>query len=266
MNRVYQCFPGGKFKALTMSYDDGRTFDRKLVEIFNRYGIRGTFHLNSGFLGDNAHISREEAAELYRGHEIACHTVTHPTIVRLPLPQAVQQVLEDRRNLEEITGNPVRGLSYPNGSYSQDIEMLLKPLGIEYARIVGSTDSFGLPENFYEWQATCHHNHNLLQHADEFVSLCKSQYLSLMYVWGHSYEFDRDGNWNLIEEFCKRVSNRDDMWYATNIEIVDTMTLWKNLQFTAKGDFVYNPCVQSAYASVEGQIVEIKGGVRTKLF
>jgi hypothetical protein len=39
-----------------MSYDDGRTQDRRLVALFNRFGIRGTFHLNSGFLGDERHI------------------------------------------------------------------------------------------------------------------------------------------------------------------------------------------------------------------
>ena len=45
---IYTCFPGGKHKVLTMSYDDGRLEDRRLVELFNRYGIRGTFNLNGG--------------------------------------------------------------------------------------------------------------------------------------------------------------------------------------------------------------------------
>ena len=47
MNKVYTCYPGGKHKALTMSYDDGKVFDRRLVEIFNKYGIKGTFHLTA---------------------------------------------------------------------------------------------------------------------------------------------------------------------------------------------------------------------------
>ena len=29
MNKVYVCFPGGKHKALTMSYDDGKEEDRR---------------------------------------------------------------------------------------------------------------------------------------------------------------------------------------------------------------------------------------------
>lgn len=80
MNKVYCCFPGGKHKALTMSYDDGRTQDRRLVPLFNQYGIKGTFHLNSGFLGDERHVRPDEVSTLYAGHEVACHTVSHPTI------------------------------------------------------------------------------------------------------------------------------------------------------------------------------------------
>ena len=36
MNRIYKCFPGGKFKVLTLSYDDGKLEDKRLVDIFNK--------------------------------------------------------------------------------------------------------------------------------------------------------------------------------------------------------------------------------------
>lgn len=45
-------FPGGKAKALTMSYDDGKVQDRRLIDIFNKYGIKGTFNLNYGQVGE----------------------------------------------------------------------------------------------------------------------------------------------------------------------------------------------------------------------
>ena len=38
----------GKKKAVTFSYDDGVTQDRRLVEMMNTYGVKGTFNLNSG--------------------------------------------------------------------------------------------------------------------------------------------------------------------------------------------------------------------------
>ena len=160
---IYTCFPQGKHKVLTMSYDDGKIFDRKLIEIFNKYGIKGTFHLNTGIMPvDEDRIQLSEVKELYKGHEVSCHTSTHPTIERCPLDQVVQQVIEDRKALEDAVGYPVRGLSYPNGSYSKDIINLLPACGIEYSRVVGSTDDFAFPDNFLEWKSTCHHGHNVL--------------------------------------------------------------------------------------------------------
>lgn len=266
MHTIFKCFPNGKFKALTMSYDDGKLPDRKLISIFNKYGIKGTFHINSGLIGTENRLSEDDIKTLYLGHEIAAHTLTHPTLARCPDSEIVRQILEDRKKLEEITGYTVRGLSYPNGSYNNSIKELLKHLGIEYSRIVGNTDSFALPTDFYSWEATCHHNHNLMEHAKEFVSLNKKQYLYLMYVWGHSYEFEKDNNWNLIEDFCSYVSDKDDIWYATNIELVDYKHVLDNLKFSAKSNFVYNPSAKSAWITVDGEVVELKGGSQIKLF
>ena len=268
LKTIYTCFPGGRHKALTMSYDDGRSFDRRLIEIFNKYGIKGTFHLNAGLLGDGTwgeRIGFDEIRELYKGHEVSCHTYTHPTIERCPLSQVVQQIIEDRKILEEAVGYPVRGMSYPNGSYSEDIKKLLPACGIEYSRVVGNTDTFAMPSDYLEWTSTCHHNHNLMENAERFLALDKTQYLYLMYVWGHSYEFDGQNNWEHIENFCKAVGGRDNIWYATNIEIVDYMNAANNLKYSAKGDMVYNPSAISVWISVDRKIVEIPGGRTVKL-
>lgn len=248
-----------------MSYDDGKLEDKRLVDIFNKNGIKGTFHINSGLFGDNVRIQASEIKALYNGHEVAAHTLTHPTIARCPKEQIVQQILEDRRNLENIVGYTVRGLSYPNGSYNTQIKSLLPHLGIEYSRVVGSSKNFALPEDLFEWQATCHHNTDLMKLAESFGDLHKKQYLYMMYVWGHSYEFTQDNNWELIEEFCEYISNRDDIWYATNIEIVDYLKAMDNLKFSSACDFVYNPSAMTVWLSIDGEIVEVKGGTQKQL-
>lgn len=268
---IYTCFPGGKHKVLTMSYDDGREEDRRLVEIFNRHGIRGTFNLNAGIDWDERRIPMREYPALYRGHEVACHTFMHPTISRCPLDQVAQQILNDRRVLEDVMGYPVRGLAYPNGSYSREIIHLLPALGIRHARVVPVTGGFNMPDNFLEWSGTCHHNGALMEKARAFADLHKTQYLYMMYVWGHSYEFTDRDNWNVMEEFCEFIGGRDDIWYATNIEIVDYMADAARLQYTAAGNLVYNPNAQSIWIQVEmpgkeKQIHEIPGGQTKKLF
>ncbi len=265
LKTIYTCFPEGKHKVLTMSYDDGQLFDKRLIEIFNDCGIKGTFHLNSG-IPDERRVDLSELKDVYRGHEVACHTSTHPTIERCPLSQVVQQIIEDRKLLENAVGYPVRGLSYPNGSYSEDIKRLLPACGIEYSRVVGSTDDFGFPNDYYEWMSTCHHSHNLMQNAHRFAELNKTQYLYMMYVWGHSYEFDRDNIWDKIEEFCEFIGKRGDIWYATNIQIVDYMNAAKNLKFTAVGDMVYNPSAIPVWISVDRQTFRINPGETVKLW
>lgn len=265
MKNIYYCFPKGKFKVLTMSYDDGKKEDRRLVSLFNRHNIKGTFHVNAGILNDPERIPLNEMKELYEGHEISGHTFTHPTIARCPIEQVVKQVLTDREGLEEVAGYPVRGLSYPNGSYNEEIKKALPHLGIKYARVVGNSDNFQMPDDFYQWQSTCHHNHNLQKLGEEFVALHKKQYLYMMYVWGHSYEFRLQDNWQVIEDFCELVSNKEEIWYATNIQIVDYMEVLDRLQFSSKGDFVYNPSFEAAWLSVDEKIIEIPGGKQVYL-
>lgn len=265
MTNVLLTFPEGKHKVLTASYDDGRTADRRLVRVFNEHGIKGTFHLNSGLAGGNDRLTLEEAEELYRGHEIAAHTVKHPTIARCAREQLVSEISEDRKALERIANYPVRGFSYPNGSFNREIKEILPFLGIEYARTVNSHGDFRMPDDFMEWNPTCHHNRNLLELTETFKQLKTRQHLYMLYVWGHSYEFDNDNNWELIESFCQSAGGRDDIWYATNMEIVEYLKGFKRLQFSAAMDFVYNPSYASIWLEAGGTIIEAKGGGMTSL-
>ncbi|WP_046176296.1 polysaccharide deacetylase family protein [Domibacillus indicus] len=265
MAKVIVTFPKGKHKVLTLSYDDGKAADRRLVELFNRCGLKGTFHLNSGLLGTGDRIPEKEISALYKGHEISAHTCTHPTIERSPKEQLASEVMEDRKQLEQIAGYTVRGMSYPNGSYNSFIKSMLPFLGIEYARTVNSTGLFSMPDDFHEWNPTCHHKHNLMGKAEMFAGLHKTQYLYMMYVWGHSYEFDHDNNWGMMEGFCKFIGGREDIWYATNIEIVDYMNAFRALKFSADSSFVYNPSAISVWLSVDEKIVEVRGGEQVGL-
>ena len=259
MNQIYCCFPGGKCKALTLSYDDGMNADRRLIEIMNRYGIRGTFHLNN-CCGDAGHVPAEEIPALYAGHEIACHTANHPTLARCPGTEAAQEILSNRTALEEIAGYPVVGFSYPNRSFSPEIISLLPLLGIRYAREGETTGNFLLPEDLYRWKGTCHHKDHLLDYGREFTEINKPAYLRLMYVWGHSWQFDADHNWDVIEEFCKLAGGRDDIWYCTNLEYADCIENFRRLRFSADNRFVFNPNAASCWITVNGTAVEIPSG------
>ena len=215
MRYIRMCYPEGKLKALTMSYDDGRTADRRLVEIFNKYGIRGSFHLNSGKFDTNDYITSAEVAELYKNHEVSCHTVTHPFLERSNAVQIINEVWEDRRNLERLCGYPVTGMSYPFGTVDSDV-------------------------------------------VDRF--LASGYPLAVLYVWGHSYEFNNNNNWELIEDFCRKMSGKTDVWYATNIEIVRYVNAVRALVFNADMTMVYNPSAQPVWFTCDGKEVIAEPG------
>jgi peptidoglycan-N-acetylglucosamine deacetylase len=253
-------FPGGMTKALTMSFDDGRTQDRRLVEKLNTYGLKSTFHLNSGKLGEDRYITAEEAAGLFAGHEVSAHTVTHPFLEQTPPDRVVMELMEDRAALEAIVGYPVRGMSYPFGTWNERVVQALPAVGIEYARTTNSHGTFRMPSNLLLWDPTCHHKH-MMEQADNFLAH-QPRYprLALLYVWGHSYEFDNDNNWDLIDRFGERVGARDDIWYATNAEIVEYMRASERLRFSVTGRFIHNPSAISVWVSAGSDIVEIRGG------
>ena len=69
MDTIYKCFPGGRHKVLTMSYDDGKPEDERLVQIFRDNGIKGTFHLNAGLYEDSQYgrLPLSRVRRLYEG-------------------------------------------------------------------------------------------------------------------------------------------------------------------------------------------------------
>ena len=251
---VYLRFPGGRKKSFTMSYDDGVETDVRLIEIMKKNGLKGTFNLNSGIFAAEGttyapgtihrRMSRSKILEAYAdsGMEIACHGLTHAHLDRLPPELATYEVLQDRQNLEEMFGRPIRGMAYACGQYNDDVVDTLKRCGIAYCRTVISTNSFDVPTDWLRLPATCHHNSDrLMKHAETLVGRSPVNEPWLFYLWGHSYEFDQFQNWEMIEKFADYVGGHDDVWYCTNIEMYDYLAAYRSLKFSVNGKYVFNP-------------------------
>lgn len=255
-------YPQGKRKALTFSYDDGQNFDERLAELLRSHGMKGTFHLNSGRLGlhrgDEVFISREEVKEVYDGHEVACHGVEHRNLPTITRQQVILEIQEDRKVLEEVTGGLVQGMSYAFGNYNQEIMDIARSLGIKYSRTVQDTKNFFPPSDFMAWHPTCHHNNGLLELADSFIDVAGYYELPVMYVWGHSFEFGRTGDWSVIEAFVDKMAGQENIWYATNMEIYTYIQAVRQQEFSADGLTMYNPTAASIWVSTKQGITEVK--------
>lgn len=217
-------------KAITFSYDDGIEQDRKLVEIFNKYGMKATFNLNTGiqtpesnFEIEGVYINRmkqEGLEELYRGHEIATHGLTHAAPTGMTKEQLDKEFLTDMSNIERIYGTYPVGMAYAYGCVDDEVVKYLKSIGIKYGRTVEASHSFEIPKEPLKLKATCHHDDDMLfELAEKFLKAEQEENEQMLfYVWGHSYEFDVNNNWDRIEEFCKMMSGKADIFYGTNRE------------------------------------------------
>ena len=230
----------GKKKALTFSFDDGVKQDLRLIKILNKYGLKATFNINSLCLGKKGavwvsgkKVKHDKVSErqlaLYKGHEIAAHTLTHPFLTSLDEEGIVYEVEEDRKNLERLTGQKVVGMAYPGGGVNHDervAEVISRRTSICYARTIISTDSLAVErEDLFRYHPTCHIlAENLDEIVDEFLSYDGEK--ALLYIWGHAYELDA-GNanpngmgWKKFDALCKKLSQKADIFYATNAEIL----------------------------------------------
>lgn len=263
MQIEFAYYPGGVRRALTMSFDDGKLADIRLAELFKKYGIKATFHYNSANIGKESYVTADDVRKIGEYHEVSCHGQTHAFLDKIPASFAVKEILEDKQTLEDITGELVRGLSYPYGTYTNEVLTLLPMLGIEYSRTINNTNSCYLPDNFLEWNPTCHQSHDIDKMWNKLMKFNK--HIRLLYIWGHSYEFDRDNTWERMENFCKMAGNNEEVWYATNIEIKDYITAMRNLVFSADQKIVFNPSAQTVWFGVDGEVMSIKGGETIKL-
>ncbi len=226
-------------KILTFSYDDAVTQDIRLIELFNKYGMKATFNLNSGLLGGENTLIREgrtvshnkikpeDIKYVYSGHEIAGHTVTHPRLPQLTDAEIIREVEEDRLRLSELAGYEVRGFAYPFGIDREDgriAELIANNTGIDYCRTTISNYSFDRQEKLHFFEPTVYHHaewDKMLELGEKFISL-KPNTDQIFYVWGHAYEFDINDTWKKLEEFLEMMSGRSDIEYLTNKEALLT--------------------------------------------
>jgi len=274
MKYCFLRYPGGKAKAVTFSYDDGVRHDLRLLETLNRYGIKCTLNLCSGRLGQSPSDSRLCPAEIQehildKGHEVAVHGKFHTSPVLTRPIQAIQDVLNCRLELEQTFDRIIRGMAYAdtgnmqlchNGTDYETIRQYLKDLGIVYARVTGDPlKNFRLPTDWLCWHPTARHaDPNVKDLIKAFADLDvnslyrSSRYPRLFTLWGHSFEFNNNQNWELLEELCEALGSLDDTWYATCMEIYEYVTAYDALVYSADCTKLYNPTPVKLWVDVDG--------------
>jgi len=276
-------FPEGKTKSVTLSYDDGCKDDIRFVETINQYGLKCTFNLVGKKIEKELPLSKAFIQKnfLSKGHEIAIHGYNHRAQNKIRSIEGIRDIIDCRIALENAFSIIVRGMAFPDNAVNRfkepdaykKIKAYLGDLEIAYVRsAAGDNDKFNLPEDWHNWIPTAHHdNPQIMEYIEKFLDLNVSeQYIAsrtprLFYMWGHSFEFENKQNWDHLEKICQKLGGKDDVWYATNIEIYDYVQAYNSLRYSADGTIVYNPTLFDIWFDVDGTLYRIQSGKTIRL-
>ena len=265
---IQRCYPQGKRKAFNITYDDGILQDVRFVELLNKYGLKGTFNLNSQLMEQEfewvhpngmvvKRLSKDAVRHLYDGHEVASHTLTHPYMTGKSEEEQMGEIGEDKRRLEELFGRVVAGFAVPFSYYDEKIAACVRKCGFEYGRCSEPSHSYSPWQDVYRWKTGIFHLAPGFMdfvdgffHTDEELALCQ--------IVGHSYDLDAEQMWETMEGIFRKIAEDPDILPMTHLEIVRYITAMSKAQITSK--FVRNLSETDLWFLVDGSPIQLYSG------
>ena len=259
-------YPNGKKKAFNITYDDGILQDVRFVELLNRYGLKGTFNLNSALMENQfewvhekglvvKRLSIDVVKDLYEGHEAASHTLHHPYMHDLSEEGVMWELGQDKRNLEVLFGKEIKGFAVPFDYYSGLIEECVKACGFAYGRISEMSHSFRPQKDYYNWKATVFHCEDVMEElVQQFVET--EEELAVFQIVGHSYDLDAEDMWDRMEHVLRTVSEQEDVLPMTNIEMIEYLKAMERAEITDA--YIQNHSDRSLWFAIDDVVHEVK--------
>lgn len=146
---------------IAVTFDDG--FQSILINalpVMYARKIPATIFVTTGFLGktpgwlhDSNHkdadeliLTREQLKQLPADKvAIGSHCVTHPNLITIDEKNAIQEISQSKRTLEEILNKSIYLLSFPHGAYNEKIVEMSKE--VKYKRVFSNIPSFLFSNN-----------------------------------------------------------------------------------------------------------------------
>ena len=206
-------------KQFVFAIDDGTVFDKKVIAIFNKHGIKATFNLNSGlqdfvWCKDWLEVRRlklEENKTIYEGHEVASHSLTHPYLTSLSDEDVYREVKEDIDNLKGVFRRDIQSFSFPFDGYDERTIGIIKSLGITHIILPAIDDSFRFPPDTYHIKVTSWNIDDALEKVQKFI---EDDQAELFVYLSHSYDYEYGASYDKLEDLCRIVSERKDIRIA----------------------------------------------------
>lgn len=178
----------------------------------------------------------------------------------------IECINDCQKRIERIFGREMAtGFVWPYCEQNNaKIKAFIDDSGFKSVRKTGDVldkTNFALPENRMAWSYNAH-NTNLMEIMEKYEAAPDNGTLRFFAFGVHSWDFERDGDWEKLSTFAKTYGNRpNDYWYATVDEIfayadaVDCLTVTDTA--------IENPTDLMVYAELDGEKITIPA--RTKI-
>ena len=209
-------------KIVCLSFDDGTIYDERFIGLLNKYGLEATLNLNSGLKDfvwyyDNRPIRRLDLSkhvDLYKGHEVASHSLTHPYFSGLNEEQCIREVQEDIDNLSSIFGYKVVGFAFPFHDQTEDnIRTVKDNIDLEYIRYSYLTDEIMPKDRYHIPINALYDDENIYERLEAFSNNDLDN--SLFVIAGHAYEFEMKDDWGKIEKLLSYLKDNKKITVLT---------------------------------------------------
>lgn len=169
-------------KPVLITFDDGYKDNyTNAFPIMQKYGMKGTIFVVTGFLGvyEN-YLTWEQAKELLdKGFSIESHTYSHKSMTEASDDELMKELTKSKDKIKEKLGVEANFLAYPTGTYNLHIAALAQAAGykgaftIKYDNVSRETNVFAIE------RVPIFHTENTNKDFLERI-----QYLPLTYKYG----------------------------------------------------------------------------------
>lgn len=194
-----------------ISVDDNSPDNYRSLDLLKKLGLKATFFLQ--YFGLDQKFMRDA---LSAGMEIGGHSVTHPEYLRKLEPPEQWKEIQQSKILLEKLGATVTKFAYPSGRYDDLTVELVKRAGFSEARTVEilktdtNFDPFRKPATIHVLDARKEYQGKGWDwHAREALLYISESDRGDEYfhIWWHSWEVDKFGQWEKLEELLKHAQN-----------------------------------------------------------
>lgn len=188
--------------------------DYKIMELLTKYKLPGTFYIPT-----NCGLSYDDIrGYLLADFEVGGHTTSHPSDMKLLNDQDLFSEINDNKAfLEDAALQPITKFCYPRGRYDERTIEVLKKVGYTHARTTVVLETAPADNNYRTHTAI--HVYQRKEYGDQdwkaaAISMVEqaAENDGIFHIWGHSWEIERDRNWNKLDTFFQ--------WLTDNYEII----------------------------------------------